>query len=64
MGCSDLSTICGVNFKNLDKHMKYVHDKTDEDINCEFFSKSFKNNKSNYNLVLKVDKNRFEIYLF
>ena len=64
MGRSGLCTICGVNFKNLDVHMKYVHDQTNDEINCQFCSKTFGNNKSKYNHVLKVDKNRFEIYFF
>ena len=56
MGRSGLCTICGVNFKNLDKHMKCVHDKTDEEIYCEFCCKIFRNNKSKFNHVLKVKK--------
>ena len=36
MGGSGLCTICGINFKRLDKHMKCVHDQTDEEVNCEF----------------------------
>ena len=59
MGGSGLYTICGINFKRLDKHMKCVHDQTDEEVNCEFCSKSFTNNKSKYNHVMKVHKNRF-----
>ena len=59
MGGSGLCTICGVHFKRLDKHMKCVHDKSDEEINCEFCSKTFTNYKSKCNHVLKVHKNRF-----